>query len=301
MAYIMMMWGKYSFGINNAAYQDLQRQSGWRWPSQELFGGAPQPQFTGAEDDTITLNGVIFPEWRGGVGQIDSMRDQAATGDPQILIDGRGNILGLYAATNISETQSEIGGFGIPRKQEFTISLKLVPNPLIGGNIVTALVGKLGIDISAIKNAIQQAKSAIGAIQQAIAAAQLAAQAAQAVIGAPFAAINSASKLAANTAGDFKTLMVNANNLVVAPATTTANAIANANAAVQTVAQGVPLLAVQARAASDSLNTSLQTVITNGVAPAGVSATQAVLVGANRQSNLLSNTFHSFSRTVVTQ
>lgn len=297
MAYVMMMWGSYAFGVNNAAYQQLQRQKAWRWPSQDRFGTSPKPQFTGEDDDTITLPGVIYPEWRGGIGQIDAMRALADTAEPQTLIDGRGNILGLFAATIISETQSEIGGFGIPRKQEFSISLKRCPDPDVGGNIgvnaLTKLAKKAGIDPAAIKDAIQKMQSAIGQIKQAIEQAQLLAQSVQVVIGAPFAAIDAAAKLAKNTAEDFKTVVNNANNLIKAPATTAANAVANANAAAAIIVEATPTLTAQARACSDSLKTSLQTVEDAMTAQAGIIATRAVMVAANKQTSFLSRTYHS--------
>jgi phage protein U len=304
MAYVMMMWGKYAFGINNAAFQELQRQSEWNWPGLELYGQEPKLQFTGKASETITLPGVIYPEWRGGTGQIEEMRAIADTGEPQVLIDGRGNILGLYVATNIHETQSDFGGFGIPRKQVFSISLKKFPDPLFGGNIgvnaLSKLGKKLGIDVKAIKDAVQKVQAAITAVKQGIEQAQLAAQAVQATIGAPFAAITAAAKLAKNTAEDFKTLTQNAQNLVTAPATSTANAVASANAAVTSIVQATPTLSSTARLASDSLKTSLDTVIAAGTAPAGVIATRAVMVSANRSSALLSRTFHGMRGLKVT-
>lgn len=303
MAYVMMLWGRYAFGVNNAAYQQLQREKTWRWPSQQLYGRTPKPQFTGEDDETITLPGVIYPEWKGGVNQIAEMRAIADEAEPQTLIDGRGNILGLFVATNISQTDSEIGGFGIPRKQEFSISLKRYPDPDVGGNIgvnaLMKLAKKAGIDpntLKAIKDAIQKAQSAIGQIKQAIEQAQAAAQAVQATIGAPFAAIESASRLAKNVAEDFKTVARNAENLINAPATTAASAVANASAAVATIVEATPTLTARARAASDSLATSMQTVIDASTEPAGVIATRAVQVSANKQTAFLSRTYHSMRK-----
>ena len=37
-------------------------------------------QFTGPGDDTIRLSGVVYPEFRGGFGQIDDLRKMAAQG-----------------------------------------------------------------------------------------------------------------------------------------------------------------------------------------------------------------------------
>jgi phage protein U len=120
----MMILGEYAFGLNTAAFQELNRDTQWRWGSQDVFDALPALQFTGWGEDTITLPGVIFPEYWGGTGQLDELRALGDTGEPQILIDGRGNVLGEWVITSVSERQSIFGPAGAARRQEFTVSLK---------------------------------------------------------------------------------------------------------------------------------------------------------------------------------
>lgn len=120
---VMMQLGGYQFSINTAAYQELRRRTEYRWPSQDKFGRSPTRQYTGPGDDSITLNGVIFTEYRGGTGQLDEMRSQAEIGLPLLLVDGYGRIMGWWVIESIDETQSTFAAFGRPRKQEFTIQL----------------------------------------------------------------------------------------------------------------------------------------------------------------------------------
>lgn len=294
---IMAMWGRYAFGISNAAFQELQRTNEWRWPSQERYGQSPLLQYTGDGDEVITLPGVIYTSWRGGTGQLDEMRALADESTPQMFIDGRGNIRGLFVATNITETQSTFAGFGIPLKQEFTITLKRFPDPTVTGNVglnaLTKIAKKAGIDVNAIKSLVSKIQSAAGQIKAGIETAQATAQAVSATIGAPFAEINKAVLLARNTANDFKTLAQNAQTLLAAPATTAANAVVQANAALTTIVEATPTLQSSASAYAASLKTSLNTVITAGVAPAGVIATRACMVSSNKLTNNIANTFHS--------
>lgn len=301
---IMMMWGQYAFGIRNAAFQQLNRGKDWHWPVIERFAQAPLLQFTGEGEETISLPGVIYPEWNGGTGQIDEMRAQADGATPRTLIDGRGNILGQFVCTHISETQTIFGQFGIPRRQDFTIELKRFPDSKATGNIgvnaLSKLAKKAGIDVNAIKSLVQQVQSAAGQLKQAIEQAQLVAQSVQATIGAPFAAINRATLIAQNVANDYKVLAQNAQNLVNAPATTAANAIAGANAAVTTIVQGTPTLTSTASACAKNLKTSLQTVIDASVAPPGIIATRACMVTSNKLTNHLSNTFHTAKGSLIT-
>lgn len=123
-ANILFKLGNYKFMLTNAVPQALQRSTGYNWPSQQRFGQRPTSQFVGQGDDTITLTGVIFPEFRGGMHEVDKWRAMAATGTPQLLINGRGAIFGYWLIENIDEEQSLFALAGAFRKQTFTIRLR---------------------------------------------------------------------------------------------------------------------------------------------------------------------------------
>lgn len=123
---VMMTLGGYRFGITTAAYNELTRTAEWRWQAQDRFGGTPAVQHTGKGAEAITLPGVIYPEWRGGTGQLDAMRALADSGEPQVLIDGAGRVLGMWAIERIEERQAVFAAAGVPRRQEFTMTLKKV-------------------------------------------------------------------------------------------------------------------------------------------------------------------------------
>lgn len=121
---VMLQLGGFQFGINTAAFQSLQRNNEWRWPAQDRFGKPPVLQFIGEGAESITLPGVIYPEWRGGFGQLDAMRAQAGKGEPLLMVDGQGRMMGKWAIERIEEKQSVFADAGAPRKQEFTIQLR---------------------------------------------------------------------------------------------------------------------------------------------------------------------------------
>ncbi|MEY9128351.1 phage tail protein [Bradyrhizobium yuanmingense] len=121
---VLLALGAYRFSINNAAYQKFDRTSAWRWPSTERIGMAPAPQYVGPGEDTITLDGVIYPHYRGGLRQVDQMRAQAGLGQPLPLVTGFGRYLGNYVIEKIREGQETLMSDGAPRRIEFTIELK---------------------------------------------------------------------------------------------------------------------------------------------------------------------------------
>jgi phage protein U len=121
---VMMQLGSFQFGITTAAFQSLQRTNEWRWPSQDRIGKPPVLQYVGQGSETITLPGVIYPEWRGGLGQMDAMRAIAGQGEPLTMIDGRGRTMGLWVIERIEEKQAVFADAGVARKVEFTLQLR---------------------------------------------------------------------------------------------------------------------------------------------------------------------------------
>ncbi len=121
---MMMILGVYRFAINNAAYQTLKRQSEYRWQEINRMGANPALQFTGFGVETIDLEGVIYPHFKGGLRQVTLMRSEAGVGKPLMLISGNGNAFGRWCIVKISENQSVFMKDGAPLKIEFSISLK---------------------------------------------------------------------------------------------------------------------------------------------------------------------------------
>jgi phage protein U len=120
---VMMQLGEYQFGIESAVYEQLRRSTSYRWQAQERIGRRPAQQFAGIGQETITLNGRIYPFYKGGLGQLDTMRTEAGQGEPRILVDGLGRIWGKWAVRRIEETQSTLMPDGVPEKIDFSLEL----------------------------------------------------------------------------------------------------------------------------------------------------------------------------------
>jgi phage protein U len=121
---VLMALGDFRFSIATAAYQKLERNTAWRWASQDRIGAPPGKQYIGPGEDAISLDGDIYPGYRGGMGQVDQMRVQAGLGQPLPLTTGFGKYLGLWCITSIKEGQEYLMSDGAPRKMSFTIELE---------------------------------------------------------------------------------------------------------------------------------------------------------------------------------
>lgn len=124
MADIMLQLGSYQFEINTAAYQELRKSTEYRWPAQDRFGQRAALQFVGIGSETITLQGAIYPQFRGGLHQVTAMKTEAGKGKPLLLLDGNGFIHGRWVIERIDEGESIFAPRGSPRKIEFTVSLR---------------------------------------------------------------------------------------------------------------------------------------------------------------------------------
>ncbi len=120
---IMMALGDFRFEVGTAAYQQLSRSQSYRWEKQGRIGRLPAMQFTGADLQTVEMNGAIYSAFRGGLGQIQAMRKMAGKGEPLDLVDGTGKVWGLYVILDVAEDQSVFLDDGRPRRIDFTLKL----------------------------------------------------------------------------------------------------------------------------------------------------------------------------------
>lgn len=121
---IMMALGAFRFGMQNDAYQKMSRSAAFRWEKVNRQGRAPALQYAGPDAETITLSGVIYPHFKGGLKQVDLMRAQAGLGMPLMMVDGLGWVWKRWVITDVQETKSYLMADGAPRKIEFSMTLQ---------------------------------------------------------------------------------------------------------------------------------------------------------------------------------
>lgn len=124
MAMTMMALGEFRFALETAAYERLALSQSWRWPKLERITRDPALQFVGADTAEIALDGVIYPSFKGGLGQIERLRAMADEGRPLLLTDGLGRVWGKWAIEKIEDSRTHFTDDGQPRKIEFRLTLK---------------------------------------------------------------------------------------------------------------------------------------------------------------------------------
>ncbi|MFJ2536614.1 phage tail protein [Pseudomonas sp. NPDC087614] len=111
----------YYFNLDTAAFDELTRSTEFRWASQERLTRRPAQQAVGMGEEKLTLKGTIYPGFKGGLKQLDTLRSIGARLQPLTLTTGYGEVIGTWCLKNINEEQGALLHGGIPRKQGFTL------------------------------------------------------------------------------------------------------------------------------------------------------------------------------------
>lgn len=117
--------GDFQFDLPNGVPQSLDRGAEYRWEEQPRLLRDPAWQFIGPGSQQITLTGVLFPQtgFAGRVATLDTLRELAAQGQPQMFTAGNGKVFGRWAIKGVREGQSTFVAGGSPRQIEFTVEL----------------------------------------------------------------------------------------------------------------------------------------------------------------------------------
>lgn len=111
----------YYFNLDTAAFDQLRRQTRFRWAGQERLSRETAQQAVGLGEENISIRGAIFPAFKGGLGQLQALRSIGRQLLPLSLTTGYGEVLGTWCLTRIEEEQGSLLAGGIPRKQGFSL------------------------------------------------------------------------------------------------------------------------------------------------------------------------------------
>ncbi|NNA66153.1 phage tail protein [Pseudomonas gessardii] len=109
------------FNLDTATFDELRRQTEFRWASQERLSRRPAQQGVGMGEEKLSLKGAIFPTFKGGLKQLDTLRSIGAKLLPLNLTTGYGLVLGTWCLRSLEEEQGALLAGGIPRKQTFSL------------------------------------------------------------------------------------------------------------------------------------------------------------------------------------
>lgn len=115
--------GSFQFNLPNGSPQTVDRNDAYRWEQQDRLLREPANQWLGVGTREITLDGVLYPGFSGRQGTMQTLRDMAERGEPYMLNDGRGRVLGRWCIVSIREGRSVFVAGGDARQIDFSIRL----------------------------------------------------------------------------------------------------------------------------------------------------------------------------------
>ncbi|MGE8942712.1 phage tail protein [Leptospira interrogans] len=127
-----MSLGGHAFRALGFSLTDLSRNLQTPWSELEVAARFDALHWTGPKSETVSIRGVLFPEEWGGLSTLERLRSSAAAGSVMSLVTGGGQILGRYVLVSISEDRSFLDARGVPRRDAYTLELKLYTQTGIG-------------------------------------------------------------------------------------------------------------------------------------------------------------------------
>ncbi|WP_254229436.1 phage tail protein [Wolbachia pipientis] len=115
----MLSFGPYKFTLISLKYNKENR-----WSVIECIGKTPLLQNIGQRVENIELEGVIYFNNLNGINRLNSIKEAEKDQKPNTLVDGLGNVLGQFVITRLEEKQTYFFPNGLPKKVEFSLSLK---------------------------------------------------------------------------------------------------------------------------------------------------------------------------------
>lgn len=123
---MMMCYGFFVFSLKNLPYQTMKINKSWNYVANERVNRRPALQYTGPNNDTVTLSGSIYTEITNGRPSLELLERMAYLKTPLPLIEGTGVPLGFFVLVSVERTHSELNRNGSPLKIDFTMVLKKV-------------------------------------------------------------------------------------------------------------------------------------------------------------------------------
>ncbi|MDE9566148.1 phage tail protein [Xenorhabdus bovienii] len=148
---MMMIYGMFVFMLNTTPYQSMNRNMDWRHVKNDRIGKSAKWQYVGPGEDSIILNGMLYPEVTGGDISLEVLRTMAFSAKPWPLIEGTGMIYGMFVIDSLTENRTEFFADGKARRIEFTVSLKRVSEDIREGLSVVTADDLLGLAKTALR------------------------------------------------------------------------------------------------------------------------------------------------------
>lgn len=104
--------------------QSINHEDTPAWAKHDVIGGGPVYEAMGMDEETVNLEGVIYPEHFGGVGTLSALKVANKRQIPLPLMRGNFRPIGFVILDGLSIDEAELNFGGLGREIYFSVSLK---------------------------------------------------------------------------------------------------------------------------------------------------------------------------------
>lgn len=119
----LLALGLFVFERQTMLPDELTSRANWEHAAAERVGAPPAYQYTGLGPEDVSIPGRIVPELGASVSSLATLRAMADAGDDYPLVDGAGEVLGIFRITALDTTRRHLIDDGRARMTDFAISL----------------------------------------------------------------------------------------------------------------------------------------------------------------------------------
>lgn len=138
-----MTLGRFKFRALGFGFTVVTRALETPWSEVDVCARFEALHWVGPKSESVSIKGAVFDESFGGQSSLDGLRRAAERGQPQTLATLDGTIHGRYAIQGIEEEMAHHTETGQPRKNSYTIKLKLKKDTG-GGSLFAGLAALAG-------------------------------------------------------------------------------------------------------------------------------------------------------------
>lgn len=126
----LMQWGLLQFKIWPLNIHEFEHKTGTDFAKKEIVESIPHREWMGEDDETITVQGRVFPYHIKGDGEaLNWLEGQRREGWSHQLMDGRGTVKGWFVCEQLVRRHSNIHRQGQGRVITFQAQFSRVDIP----------------------------------------------------------------------------------------------------------------------------------------------------------------------------
>ena len=126
---MLMLLGPVQFQIAPFNAHGIDHQTETTHVEKPVLGAMPPVEHVGEGAETWTIQGRIFPERFGGLGDLRKLHDARRSGLPQYLMRGDGAMMGWVVIERVQERSAYLGPGGVGRVIDITINVRRAQAP----------------------------------------------------------------------------------------------------------------------------------------------------------------------------